>query len=108
MFKTALKLIFRNWWRNKTFTLISILSLTVGIACTALLISFVAYEYGIEKDNPNRDKLVWVMAEWPNNPGRKTAFMLTAHWAAAGTLMRFLSTLLPQVRLLGLTGMGRP
>ena len=51
MFKTALKLIFRNWWRNKTFTHISILSLTVGIACTALLISFVAYEYGIEKNN---------------------------------------------------------
>ncbi|ULB35672.1 ABC transporter permease [Proteiniphilum propionicum] len=75
MFKTALKLIFRNWWRNKTFTLISILSLTVGIACTALLISFVSYEYGIEKDNPNRDKLVWVMQDMPSYPGEKVAYM---------------------------------
>ncbi|MDO5665118.1 MAG: ABC transporter permease [Bacteroidia bacterium] len=73
MFKSSLKLIFRNWWRNKTFTLISILSLTVGISCTALLISFVSYENGIEKNNPNRDKLVWVMTEWANNPGMKTA-----------------------------------
>ena len=71
MFKTALKLIFRNWWRNKTFTLISILSLTVGIACTALLISFVSYEYGIEKNNPNRNKLVWVMQDMPSNPEKK-------------------------------------
>ncbi|MDO5665123.1 MAG: ABC transporter permease [Bacteroidia bacterium] len=75
MFKSSLKLIFRNWWRNKTFTLISILSLTVGIACTALLISFVSYEYGIEKDNPNRDKLVWVMQDMPSNPGKKVAYM---------------------------------
>ena len=75
MFKTALKLIFRNWWRNKTFTLISILSLTVGIACTALLISFVAYEYGIEKNNSNRDKMVWVMQDMPSNPGEKVAYM---------------------------------
>lgn len=75
MFKTTLKLIFRNWWRNKTFTLISILSLTVGIACTALLISFVSYEYGIEKNNPNRDQLVWVMQDMPSNPGAKVAYM---------------------------------
>ncbi len=75
MIKTALKLILRNWWRNKTFTLISIISLTVGIACTALLISFVSFEYGIEKDNPNRDKLVWVMQDMPSNPGEKVAYM---------------------------------
>lgn len=75
MFKSSLKLIFRNWWRNKTFTLISILSLTVGIACTALLIAFVSYEYGIEKNNPNHDKLVWVMQDMPSNPGAKVAYM---------------------------------
>lgn len=75
MIKTALKLIFRNWWRNKTFTLISILSLTVGIACTALLISFVSYEYGIENSNPNRDKMVWVMQDLPSDPGNKVAYM---------------------------------
>ncbi|HCF81442.1 MAG TPA: multidrug ABC transporter substrate-binding protein [Porphyromonadaceae bacterium] len=75
MFKTTLKLIFRNWWRNKTFTLISMLSLTVGIACTALLISFVSYEYGIEKNNPNRDKLVWVMQDMPSNPGVRVGYM---------------------------------
>lgn len=75
MIKTAFKLIFRNWWRNKMFTLISILSLTVGIACTVLLISFVSYEYGIESGNPNRDKMVWVMQNLPSDPGNKVAYM---------------------------------
>lgn len=75
MFKTSLKFIFRSWWRNKTFTLISLISLTVGIACTALLISFVSYEYGIEKNNSNRWKLVWVMQDMPSNPGEKVAYM---------------------------------
>lgn len=39
----SLKLIFRNWWRNKTFAIISLLSLAVGITCTNLLISYVIY-----------------------------------------------------------------
>ena len=32
-----LKLIFRNWWRNKLFAVISLVSLVVGISCTNLL-----------------------------------------------------------------------
>ena len=69
MFKIALKLIFRNWWRNKTFMLISVISLTVGIACTALLVSFVTHEYGIGKNNPHLDRMVWVMQNTPPNRG---------------------------------------
>ena len=43
-----LKLIFRNWWRNRLFAVISLVSLVVGISCTNLLISFVIQEYTIE------------------------------------------------------------
>lgn len=75
MFKTALKLILRNWWRNKTFMLISIISLTVGIAFTALLMSFVSYENGIEKNNPNLNKIVWVMQNTQPNSGNNWAYM---------------------------------
>lgn len=56
----SFKLIFRSWWRNKTFTVISILSLAVGIACTNLLAAFVVHEYNIEPDNPNKDRMVVV------------------------------------------------
>ena len=75
MLLTKFKLILRNWWRNKTFTLIALLSLTVGIACTNLLGVFVAYEWGIEKSNPNRKRMVWVMQDLPSTPGKKTAYM---------------------------------
>ena len=44
----SFKIIFRSWWRNKTFTIISVLSLAVGIACTNLLAAFVIHEYNIE------------------------------------------------------------
>lgn len=56
----SFKIIFRSWWRNKTFTVISILSLAVGIACTNLLAAFVIHEYNIESENPNKDKMVVV------------------------------------------------
>lgn len=75
MLVTTIKLILRNWWRNKTFTLISLISLTVGIACFSLLFSFVIYEQGIEKQNPNRKRMVWVMQDMPSSPGEKVAYM---------------------------------
>lgn len=54
----SFKLIFRSWRRNKTFTVISILSLAVGIACTNLLAAFIIHEYNVEADNPNKDRMV--------------------------------------------------
>ena len=75
MFKTTCKLIFRNWWRNKTFTLISIISLTVGIAFFNLLFSFVVYEQGIEKNNSNYKRMVWALQDMPSSPGEKVAYM---------------------------------
>lgn len=56
----SFKIIFRSWWRNKIFTVISVLSLAVGIACTNLLTAFVIHEYNIEPNNPNRDRMVVV------------------------------------------------
>lgn len=49
-----LKLIFRNWWRNKLFAVISLVSLVVGISCTNLLISFVIHEYTNRKGKIQR------------------------------------------------------
>ena len=56
----ALKLVFRSWWRNKTFSIISIVSLAIGIACTNLLAVFTIHEYGIEKGNPNKER-IWIL-----------------------------------------------
>ncbi|MEI3117865.1 MAG: hypothetical protein V8T12_02290 [Parabacteroides johnsonii] len=69
----ALKLVLRSWWRNKTFSIISIVSLAIGIACTNLLVAFVIYEFNIEADNPNKEKIVYMAQDWPMKSGREKA-----------------------------------
>lgn len=70
----ALKLVFRSWWRNKTFSIISIVSLAVGIACTNLLAVFTIHEYGIENGNPNK-KDIWMLSQdSPMKSGEKTQY----------------------------------
>ena len=61
-----LKLIFRNWWRNKLFAVISLVSLVVGISCTNLLISFVIHEYTIEGENPKKDRILRLTQQLPS------------------------------------------
>lgn len=41
------KIIFRSWIKNKTYTLISLISLITGITCCTLLVTFVIHEYNI-------------------------------------------------------------
>ena len=53
-----LKFVLRSWWRNKLFVTISLVSLVIGIACTNLLTAFVLYEYNIEYNNHNRDRIL--------------------------------------------------
>ena len=61
-----LKLIFRNWWRNRLFAVISLVSLVVGISCTNLLISFVIHEYTIEGENPKKDRILRLTQRLPS------------------------------------------
>lgn len=72
----SLKLIFRNWWRNKTFAIISLLSLAVGITCTNLLISYVIYESGIESNNPNKSHIIYMAQDSPLTSGEKVSFIV--------------------------------
>ena len=75
MLKTSFIIIFRNWWRNKTFAFIAIISLTVGIAFTNMLVAFVTHEYNIEYKNPKKDRIIWSMQDLPSKPGEKVAYM---------------------------------
>ncbi len=68
MKSVSFKMIFRNWRRNKTFALISILSLAVGIACINLLAAFVIHEYNVEAGNPNRERIYMLEYSTPSKP----------------------------------------
>lgn len=54
-----IKLIVRNWWRNKLFFLISLFSLTAGLGCTNLLMTFFIHEYNVEKYNTDRTSFIY-------------------------------------------------
>ena len=71
----ALKLVFRSWWRNKTFSIISIISLAIGIACTNMLAAFVIHEYNLEADNPKRETIYMMDQDSPLQPGERVCFI---------------------------------
>ena len=70
----AFKLVLRSWWRNKTFSIISIISLAIGIACTNMLAAFVIHEYNLEADNPNRSHIYMMDQDSPLQPGERVCF----------------------------------
>lgn len=72
-----LRIITRSWWRNKLFFLISLFSLTVGLGCTNLLITFFIHEYNIEKYNPNRHLIYAIRQDSPMEEGKKIAYATT-------------------------------
>ncbi len=69
-----LKLIARSWWRNRLFFLISLFSLTVGLGCTNLLMTFFIHEYNVEKENPDRECIYMLRQDNPMKEGSKTLF----------------------------------
>lgn len=70
----AFKLVFRSWWRNKTFSVISIVSLAIGIACTNLLAVFTIHEYNIEAGNPKKDRIWMLSQDSPMKSGEKILY----------------------------------
>lgn len=69
------KLVFRNWWRNKTFSVISIVSLAIGIACTNLLAAFVIYEFNVESANPSKKQIVFMAQDSPMTSGQRVSYI---------------------------------
>src|SRR5881296_1076820 len=61
MFRNYLKTAFRNLWKNKTYSLLNILGLSVGISCAALIFLWVEDELTYNHSQKKRDLLYQVM-----------------------------------------------
>lgn len=77
MKQVSFKLIFRSWRRNKLFTVISVLSLAIGLACTNMLAAFVIHEYNVETENPNRDHIYFMSQDSPLQSGEQVAYIVS-------------------------------
>ena len=57
MFKNYLKTAFRNLWKNKAFSLINIMGLALGLACSLLIMLWVNEEYKTDAFHKNGSQL---------------------------------------------------
>jgi putative ABC transport system permease protein len=62
MFKTYLKLAFRNLWKRKTTTAINVLGLAVGLTCCALVFLFFQHELSFDNGFDDGDNIYRVVS----------------------------------------------
>lgn len=61
MFRNYIKLTLRNLWRNKIFSIINILGLSLGIAICLLIMLFIRQEWSYDRFHKNADNIVRVI-----------------------------------------------
>ena len=83
MLKNYLKIAWRNLLKDRSFTLINILGLSVGLACTLLIGLWVADELGMEHYNTNDARLYQVMSRHSTESGVVTGSYTPGILAAA-------------------------
>jgi putative ABC transport system permease protein len=73
MFRNYLKTTLRNLWRNKSFSVINIMGLTLGLTCSLLIMLWVEDEYGVDAFHENGAR-VYSVYERQNHDGQWYAF----------------------------------
>ena len=63
MFKNYLKILFRGFIRNKTFSIINILGLSVGLTCALLIALYVVDEFSFEQHHAKLDRIYMLTTE---------------------------------------------
>lgn len=76
MLKNYFKVAIRNLWRNKTFSIINIMGLALGLACSLLIMLWVKDEYDVDAFHTNGTRLYSVY-ERQNHDGQWSAFHAT-------------------------------
>jgi ABC-type antimicrobial peptide transport system permease subunit len=66
---------FRSFWRNKTFSVINVLGLSIGISASLVIFLIAYYEFSYDKFEPNRDRIYRVVldAKFDGNEGHSAA-----------------------------------
>jgi putative ABC transport system permease protein len=91
MLRNYLKLAWRSLLKDRQFSLLNLLGLSVGLACALLIGLWITDEYGIEKYNPNDDRLYQVMTNNKTSNGLETSLY------TSGILAKPLRTEFPEV-----------
>ncbi len=63
MINNFVKIAFRNLLKNRAFSFINILGLSIGIACFLLIYQFLRFEFGFDRFHENSDRIYRVIKE---------------------------------------------
>lgn len=64
MFLHYLKMAFRNQSKNKLFSVINLLGLSIGLAVSVLIINYVSYEFSFDKFHSKKDRIYRVESKF--------------------------------------------
>ncbi len=63
MFKNQIKIALRNIIRHKSYSLINIMGLSIGLVCSLLIMLYINYEYSFDKFHINHNRIYRVLTE---------------------------------------------
>lgn len=69
MIRNYIKTAFRNLWRNKAFSVINIVGLSVGLACCMLIFLYTMDEQSYDRFNVNKDSIYHLTATFTSPTG---------------------------------------
>lgn len=67
MFKLNLKIALRNLWKNKGYTVINVLGLSVGMASCILIFLFIRFQFSFDEGYKNQDRIYRFVTDWRYN-----------------------------------------
>lgn len=67
MFRLNLKIALRNLWKNKGYTAINILGLSIGMASCILIFIFINFQLSFDKKEKNGDRIYRFVSDWKYN-----------------------------------------
>lgn len=90
MFKNYINIAFANLWKNKVYSSISILSLTIGLAVSILLLFYVLHEWSFDRYHTKADQIYRLCQEQHPYQAPGTAALLTEKIPAIKSFARIL------------------
>src|SRR5882672_10010607 len=81
MIKNYFIIAWRNLWKNKTFSIINILGLSIGLACCILMFIFIQHELSYDKFNFNAKNIYRITSIFADEKDKKELAVTPPPWA---------------------------
>jgi len=81
MLKNYLKITWRNLKKNKVFSFINIIGLTIGVTCCMLIVLYVSNEVSVDRFHPDAARIFRLMRSFESNSGKRDVAYVSGPYA---------------------------